>query len=220
MGRFGGGLKALDEVRKALKDFRDKRGWGGSIRPASPDNFAKSIAIEAAELLEIFQWSEDDYKLDRVGAEMADIYIYLILLADCLGLDLNRLAVEKIAINDDRYPARDGQKMNFEPHLRPDCQLTIESVLKLLVEFRKKRDWEKTSTPANFAKSILIEAAELLEHFQWSNDGFDLDEVKYEIADVYSYILGLTAHLGLDLNQLALEKIAANQQLFPAPDND
>ena len=210
----------MDEVRKALKDFRDKRGWGKSIRPDSPDNLAKSIAIGTAELLENFQWSEDDYELDKVGAEMADIYTYLILLADHLGLDLNRLAVEKIAINDDRYPAVDGQKMNFEPHLRPDSQLTTESVLKLLVEFRKKRDWEKTSTPGNFAKSILIEAAELLEHFRWSNDSFDLDEAKYEIADVYIYILGLTAHLGLDLNQLALEKIAINEQRFPTPGND
>ena len=210
----------MDKVQKALKDFRDKRGWGKSIRPDSPANLAKSVAIEAAELLENFQWSDDDYELDKVGAEMADIYTYLILLTNHCNLDLNRLAVEKITINDHRYPALDGQKMDFEPYLEPDDRLTTEMVLKLLVEFRQKRGWEKTSTPANFAKSILIEAAELLECFQWSNDNYNLDEVQYEIADVYIYLLGLTAQLGLDINQLALDKMAVNEQRFPVLGDD
>lgn len=207
----------MDEVQKALEDFRNQRDWGRSVRPDSAVNLSKSVAIEAAKLLEHFQWSEADYDIEGVGHEMADIYVYLILLANHLELDLNRLALEKITINEDRFPPRNGQKTNFEPYLDAD-KLTTKEVLDLLVGFRQKRDWGPKDSPANFAKSILIEAAELLEHFQWSADGYDLNEVKYEIADVYLYLLGLTNHLGFDLDQLALDKLAINEGRFPAPE--
>lgn len=206
----------MDQLQKALDDFRRRRGWGSSVRPDSPNNLAKSIAVESAELLEHFQWSEDGYDLNEVGMEIADIYIYLVLMANHLSLDLNRLAVEKIAINDDRFPPRDGQKMDFNPYLKSKQPPKTKEVMDLLVEFRSKRDWAKVSTPANFAKSIFIESAELLEHFQWSENNYDPDKVKYEIADVYIYLLGLSAHLGLDPNRLGLQKLALNEDRFPA----
>ena len=57
-----------------------------------------------------------------------------------------------------------------------------------LIKFQTERDWKKFHTPENLAKSISIEAAELLEHFQWGKD-YDIDEVADELADVFNYCI-------------------------------
>ena len=92
-------------------------------------------------------------------------------------------------------------------------------LLKVVLKFRRERDWEKFETLANLAKSITIEAAELLEHFQWQEDNFNLQEVKYELADVYVYLLVLAHVLQLDLNQVALEKMAINSRRYPVSES-
>lgn len=96
----------------------------------------------------------------------------------------------------------------------------MDEVQNVLDDFRNQRDWERSVRPdsaVNLSKSILIEATELLEHFQWSMRVYDLDEVKYEIADIYIYLLGLANHLGFELDQLALDKLGINEDRFPAP---
>ena len=65
-------------------------------------------------------------------------------------------------------------------------------------KFRDDRDWAQFHTPANLAKSISIEANELLECFQWSDENYDLDAVKEELADVIVYCVDLIERLGLE----------------------
>ena len=82
----------------------------------------------------------------------------------------------------------------------------MDKVKKELIEFQSERDWKKFHTPENLAKSISIEAAELLEHFQWGKD-YDIDEVAEELADVLIYSLYMADALDLDINEIVLNKI-------------
>ncbi len=86
--------------------------------------------------------------------------------------------------------------------------------LDALLAFVAERDWDKFHTPENLAKSISIEAAELLELFQWNSD-FDPKEVEAELADVLTYCLLLANRLGVDPNQLVLDKLAITKAKYP-----
>lgn len=90
----------------------------------------------------------------------------------------------------------------------------METILKRLTKFRDDRDWGQFHTPTNLAKSIVIEGAELLEHFQW-DDAFDLDEVGEELADVMSYCLLMSDCLGIDLEKVMHQKIDKNEEKYP-----
>jgi NTP pyrophosphatase (non-canonical NTP hydrolase) len=77
-----------------------------------------------------------------------------------------------------------------------------------------ERDWEQFHTPENLAKSIAIEAGELLECFQWDADA-DRTRVKEELADVMTYCLMLADRIGADPDQIVLEKLAATRLKYP-----
>ncbi|MFA7098214.1 MAG: nucleotide pyrophosphohydrolase, partial [Gammaproteobacteria bacterium] len=77
---------------------------------------------------------------------------------------------------------------------------------KEIIDFRNERDWIKHHTPANLSKSISIEAAELLELYQW-NEAADLDRVKEELADILIYSITLAEKLELNINTIILQKI-------------
>lgn len=79
----------------------------------------------------------------------------------------------------------------------------------------RERDWARFHTSANLAKSISIEAAELLECFQW-NDDADKARVREELADVATYCILLAAKLDVDLDELVLEKLAVTRTKYPA----
>ena len=81
-------------------------------------------------------------------------------------------------------------------------------------EYNKLMDWDQFHTPENLAKSLSIEAAELLECFQW-NDEYDIDELKEELADVYSYVLMMADAVGVDLEEITLEKLEKNKAKYP-----
>ena len=81
--------------------------------------------------------------------------------------------------------------------------------------FTEDRDWGKFHTPANLAKSISIEANELLECFQWSDTDFDLSHVKEELADVLVYCRDLLDALKLDEDEIVAEKMAKNEAKYP-----
>jgi NTP pyrophosphatase (non-canonical NTP hydrolase) len=83
-----------------------------------------------------------------------------------------------------------------------------------LREFVDERDWAQFHTPHNLAKSITIEAGELLECFQWSDDG-DLDAVREELADVLTYCLLLAQRLGDDPDELVRAKLARTREKYP-----
>ncbi len=82
-------------------------------------------------------------------------------------------------------------------------QETIERIRK----FSTDRDWEQFHSPANLAKSISIEAGELLECFQWSDTEYDLQQVKEELADVIVYCQDLLDRLGLDADEIVNQKM-------------
>ena len=90
-------------------------------------------------------------------------------------------------------------------------QETIDRIRK----FTEERDWDQFHGPANLAKSIVIEAAELLECFQWSDTEFDLQHVKEELADVIVYSQNLLDKLGLDADEIVNMKMEMNEAKYP-----
>lgn len=82
-------------------------------------------------------------------------------------------------------------------------------------QFNKDRDWDQFHTPVNLAKSISIEAGELLECFQWSDTEFDKEHVKEELSDVFNYCFQMAYVLGLDVEEIILEKMAKNAKKYP-----
>ena len=89
-------------------------------------------------------------------------------------------------------------------------QDTMERIRK----FVSDRDWEQFHTPANLAKSISIEANELLECYQWSDDA-DIEHVKEELADVIVYCQNMLDCLGLDVDDIVLSKMKKNEAKYP-----
>ena len=78
----------------------------------SPSNLAKSIAIEAAELLECFQWSDTDYNLEHVKEELADVIVYCQDMLDRLGLDADEIVNAKMDKNEAKYPVEKAKGSN------------------------------------------------------------------------------------------------------------
>jgi NTP pyrophosphatase (non-canonical NTP hydrolase) len=93
-------MTEIQDLSDTLRKFAEDRYWQGYH---TPENLAKSISIEAGELLECFQWNHS-YTHRAVYEEMADVFIYLVQLADTLKIDLIGAAYAKMADNDKRYP--------------------------------------------------------------------------------------------------------------------
>jgi len=99
----------LVELQRRLAEFASARDWD---RFHSPKNLAMALSVEVAELVEEFQWLTEEQsaalepdRYERVRLETADVLIYLVRLADKLGIDLLRAADDKIAVNERKYPA-------------------------------------------------------------------------------------------------------------------
>jgi dCTP diphosphatase len=90
----------MDIVKKKIKKFNEKRDWD---QFHSPENLAKSISIEAGELLECFQWNNNFVKED-VCNELADVMTYCILLADKLNVNIEDIILEKLEMSVKKYP--------------------------------------------------------------------------------------------------------------------
>ena len=102
-----------DTINQVLK-FRDDRNWK---QFHNPKDLALSICLEAAELLEVFQWSGSDTvceeKKDKIREELADVLNYCVLMADACNLDMDEIVQEKIKRNNQKYPvdkAKDSAK--------------------------------------------------------------------------------------------------------------
>ena len=102
----------LRELEKRLVAFRDARGWK---RYHTPKNLALSVAVELGELLEHFQWEsdgeileavKDPAKREAIADEIADVIIYLTLLAHELGIDLSEALEKKLRKNEEKYPVK------------------------------------------------------------------------------------------------------------------
>lgn len=90
----------------------------------------------------------------------------------------------------------------------------MQELIDEIIEFQKERDWKKFHTPENLAKSISIESAELLEHFQWGKE-YDVEEVSDELADVLIYCLYMADALKLDVKGIILDKMSKNAVKYP-----
>jgi len=90
----------------------------------------------------------------------------------------------------------------------------IKNLTNLLVKFRDDRNWRQFHTPENLAKSVVLEASELLENFQWG-DSKDLENISDEIADVFGYLLLMCEHYDLDIIEISKKKMEQNKMKYP-----
>lgn len=100
----------LEEIRRRLAEFAGERNWD---QFHTPKNLSMALSAEAAELLEIFQWLTDeqskqivknDKEMALITQEIADVFIYLVRLADKLGVDIEKAVLDKIDQNEKKYP--------------------------------------------------------------------------------------------------------------------
>ena len=103
-------------VEETLRVFVEQREWDQFHSPA---NLAKSIVIEAAELLECFQWGEDADR-DRVAGELADVLTYCHLLASKLGLDPEQIVLDKLEVTGTKYPVERSRGRSVKYDQLPD----------------------------------------------------------------------------------------------------
>jgi NTP pyrophosphatase (non-canonical NTP hydrolase) len=105
-----------------------------------------------------------------------------------------------------------------------DDKTTIEELKKLVVKFRDERDWKKYHKPKDLAASINIEAAELLEHFQWKTDEEvnemlknkkNFDKISEELVDVVDYCLSFSDITKIDISDTLKKKIEENNKKYP-----
>lgn len=89
-----------EDVLKALREFNHEREWD---QFHTPENLAKSVSIESAELLECYQWGSDA-KPERVAEELADVLTYCFLLASKYGLDPEQIVLDKLEVTRNKYP--------------------------------------------------------------------------------------------------------------------
>ncbi|PIE58054.1 MAG: nucleotide pyrophosphohydrolase [Desulfobulbus propionicus] len=109
--------------------------------------------------------------------------------------------------------------------MESDRYLDVEQLARALREFARIRNWEPLHSPKNLASALIVEAAELLEHFQWlePKDSLHLDPatkqaVAYEMADVFIYLTRMADRLDIDLLAVAKEKMALNARKYPPPE--
>ena len=101
--------------------------------------------------------------------------------------------------------------------------MDIENLKSKLRAFSKERDWEQFHNPKNISTALSVEASELLEIFQWSNDGGmekigdkeTKKQIEEEIADIFNYLVKFVDLMDLDLEELSLEKIKKNDMKYP-----
>ncbi len=101
-------MMTIQQLTHAMHEFVANRGWyqPDSPKPQTPKNIACSLVIEAAEVLEHFQWSEDLRDPDALAGELADVALYLLQLASVTGIDLEQAILDKLALNASRtWPA-------------------------------------------------------------------------------------------------------------------
>jgi dCTP diphosphatase len=91
----------------------------------------------------------------------------------------------------------------------------MKDVIEALLKFRDERNWEQFHTSENLAKSIVLEAAELLENFQWQSNNENIENIKDELADIMTYCLFMCEHYQLSAKDIILEKMKKNALKYP-----
>jgi len=106
-----------------------------------------------------------------------------------------------------------------------DNTTTLAELIKLVDDFVAERCWEPFHDPKNLSCSIAIEAAELMEHFQWlrsdqldsvRDDPRTMDQIREELADITAYVLSFASTMGIDVSSALMEKMHKNASKYPA----
>jgi len=94
----------IEELTQRVDAFVRSKDWyaAGTKRPQTPKNLSISLALEAAEILEHFQWREDVKDKDELASELADVALYLLQLASVTGIDLEQAVLNKLEVNASR----------------------------------------------------------------------------------------------------------------------
>ena len=112
-----------EETIKQILKFRDDRDWK---QFHNPKDLAISISLEAAELLEVFQWSgtdvSNDGKQEKIKEELADVLNYCVLMADACGLDIDEIVQEKIKVNNEKYPVSKAKGKKEKYNKEGSCE--------------------------------------------------------------------------------------------------
>ena len=90
----------------------------------------------------------------------------------------------------------------------------MDKLMKEIKQFNEERDWDQFHSPENLAKSISIEAGELLECFQWNNN-YNKEEVCEELADVFTYCIQMAMKLNVDHEEIILNKLEKTKKKYP-----
>ena len=91
----------------------------------------------------------------------------------------------------------------------------LDELMKRIDRFNKDREWDQFHTPSNLAKSISIEANELLECFQWNDTEYNIEDVKEELADVMNYCMQMSMVLGVDPIEIMNNKMDKTEKKYP-----
>lgn len=106
-----------------------------------------------------------------------------------------------------------------------DVQTTVAELTAMVARFVAERDWQQFHDPKNLSASIAIEAAELMEHFQWlrsdeldeiANETAAVAEIREEVADIFAYLLSFASRMNIDLSSALADKMAKNALKYPA----
>lgn len=94
----------IKDLTQRMDAFVRSKGWyaAGTKRPQTPKNLSISLALEAAEIMEHFQWREDAKDKDELASELADVTLYLLQLASVTGIDLEQAVLKKLEVNQSR----------------------------------------------------------------------------------------------------------------------
>lgn len=109
-------MVTVEQLQNEMVKFRDERNWR---QFHNPKDLAISISLEAAELLEVFQWSGKDVevpdKREKIEEELADVIIYCGLMADAVGIDITDIVRKKLKKNGEKYPVEKsyGNKVKY-----------------------------------------------------------------------------------------------------------
>ena len=91
----------------------------------------------------------------------------------------------------------------------------MEELMKEIKQFNEERDWDQFHSPENLAKSISIEAGELLECFQWDGENYNREEVLEELADVFTYAIQMAMKLEVNPEDIIMKKLEKTKKKYP-----
>jgi len=199
-------------LKQKVKAFVDDR--ASDKEPGhSAKNICTSITCEAAELMEIFTWQPDSdipvivrTSLQEIKNKVADVAFALLDFCNQLNIDLSDAVDEKLLLHAKKYPA----DIAYVRTNIIDDSTTVSDLKVKMKKFADEREWNQSIK--SISMSIVCEAAELMELFNWKKEAEiagvikeKIQDIRYEVADIAFALLSFCNELGIDLSS-AMEK--------------